>query len=540
VTGAEALVRGRAAFGRRAWGDAFADLSSVDARTPLTPQDLERLAVAAYLLGRDADSDHTLARAHLRWLESGEVECAVRCAFWLAYSMLSRGELAPAGGWIARARRLLDEHQLDCVEQGYLLVPLALKSIDDGDAANGYAMFGQIAKFAERFRDPDLMALARLGTGSALLRLGETGAGMALLDEAMASISVDQVSAIVMGVVYCAVIQECHAVFDVRRAQEWTAALTRWCDAQPDLVPFRGQCLVHRSQLLQLRGAWPEAMDEVRRARERLSSPPGQPALGMAIYEQAELHRLRGEFDKADAAYREATRWGHPVQPGLALLHLARRHVDAATAAISVCLDQTRDRLARATLLPAYVEINLTAHDVASARTAADELSGIATGLDMPLLRAVSARATGAVLLAEGRHAPALAALRQACNTWRDIDAPYEVARTRELVGLAYRSLGDQDSARMELDAARRAYQQVGALPDVARLRAALPVTTGEAAGARPRRCREEQPNDRRSARGQRTHRRAPPAEHLHKARPVVADRGQCVRPRARVDRSFA
>jgi DNA-binding NarL/FixJ family response regulator len=234
--------------------------------------------------------------------------------------------------------------------------------------------------------------------------------------------------------------------------------------------------------VMQLRGAWPDAMEEVRRARQRLSTPQGQPALGMAIYQQAELHRLRGQFPEAEEAYREASQWG-PPQPGLALLRLAQGRVDAAAAAIRTALDGAQDRLARAKVLVAYVEVVLAADDVSAARTAAWELSEIAADLGMPLLQAVAAHATGAVLLAEGDPRAALATLRRAWTAWRELQAPYEAARARVLMGLACRALGDTDTAELELDAACRVFQQLGAAPEIARVEAESRMAAPSAAG---------------------------------------------------------
>lgn len=467
----EVLEQGREAFERLAWADAHRLLSAADTEEPLGPDDLRRLATAAHLIGKDDDSTAVWERAHQAYLAAGDTAPAVRCAFWLAFGLLQQGEPARGSGWLARATRQLEAWGRDCVEQGYLLFPAGFQRITAGDLAGAHATFAEAAAIGERFGDVDLVALARHGQGRALLRLGETEAGTALLDEAMVAVTSGETSSMIAGDVYCSVIEACQEIFDVARAHEWTLALSRWCEQQPDLVPYRGQCLVHRSQLWQLRGDWPAALEEVRRACARLSDPPGQPALGMASYQQAELHRLRGEFDAAEAAYQQASTDGHVPQPGLALLRLAQHRLDAAAASIRHAVEEAGDdRLARAKLLAAQAEIMVAAGDVATARAAADELTAVAAELAAPMLEATAGEADGTVLLAEGDAGAALAVLRRAWTRWRELGAPYETARVRVLIGRACEELGDHDSARMEWEAARKALAEIGAAPDLRRL----------------------------------------------------------------------
>jgi DNA-binding CsgD family transcriptional regulator len=463
-----AIRRGREAFDRQAWAEAHALFAAC---ADPEPGDLERLAVAAHLLGRDDESARAWELAHLARAGEGDHAGAARCAAWLGMALLLRGEVARASGWLARAERSATRAGRECAARGFLLVPTFLDAIGRGDTERAAELAGEIIAIAQRCGDPDLLALGTLSRGEALLAAGQIGDGTRLLDEVMVSVTTGEVSPIPAGIVYCAVIEACVDVFDLRRATEWTEALRAWCERQPDLVPYRGQCLVHRSQVLLANGAWAEAMAEAEHARTRLSDP-AHPALGAALYQLGELHRLRGELVDAERAYRAAGELGREPVPGLALLRLAQGKVDAASAATRRAVDERRGEPGRPALLAAAVEILLAAGDVDGARAARDELVALAAAIDRPLLRAIAACATGSVRLAEGDATAALPELRAAAIAWRGLGVPYDEARARVLLALACRALGDHDAAGIELDAARAAFDRLRARPDVARVTA--------------------------------------------------------------------
>lgn len=464
------LALGRTAYLRGAWGEARRQLSAAGALHPLTAADLDRLGVAAFLTGEEATAAQSWASASQTWAGQGAPGHAARSAFWLGVTLLQRGEHARGGGWLARARRLAGAAG-DCVECGYLRIPAGLEALERGDGDSAEAVFADVVRTAERFGDPDLRALGNLGRGQALILAGQPGTGTDLLDEAMVAVTAAEVSAIPSGIIYCAVILTCRKLFDLERAGEWTAALSRWCAEQPDLKAYRGQCLVHRSEIMQSRGEWSQAMTEVRRACERLADPPGDPALGMAYYQLGELQRLRGDFGEAERSYRRASAEGHSVQPGLALLRLAQGRTQHALAAIRTAVEEARGTADRARVLLADVEIALAAGEVSSARSAAAELADIAEAFDMPYLRVVVGYARGSVSLCEGDPAAACAELRRTWPAWQRLDLPYEAACVRLRMAQAYRQLADHDSAELELDAARRVFERVGAAPALQRVR---------------------------------------------------------------------
>ena len=363
--------------------------------------------------------------------------------------------------------------------------------------------------------------------GRIRLQQGQVEAGLAHLDETMVAVISGELSPLVTGLMYCSVIATCQQVYAFDRTREWTVALTQWCEGQPDMVAFAGACQVHRAEIMQLLGTWPEAIEEARRACLR-SQGVDRRAAAAALYQQAEVHRLKGEFVAAEEAYRGASQLGLEPQPGLALLRLVQERTDAAATAIRRVVGTTTDRLKRMSLLPAYIEIMLAAGDVPDARNACRELEEIARSLDTGVPGAIAAEACGAVDLAEGNAQAALGSLRRAFEVWQRIDAPYAAARVRVLIGLACHALGDEDGAGLEIDAAQSAFERLGAAPDLARidsLKRAPPrscpwADAARAAGVEAGCGRRHEQGDCRRALLERADDRAAPEQHLHQARP--------------------
>ena len=460
---ADVLTTAREAYGRRAWTRAHELFSSIDEAGPLAPEDLERLAVCSYMLGLDDQQLAALARAHHAHRREGDRRGAVRAAFWLMVHLMIRGELGRATGWHGRARRLVEPDAGDCVERGYLASADALRCMMAGDLRGSRDAAAAAVDAGERFSEPDLVALGLSDLGRALIEEGAVAEGLAKLDEAMVAAAAGELSPIATGFVYCGVIEGCHETYELARAREWTVALTEWCGQQPDLVPFTGTCLLHRAEILQIRGAWDEALAEARLARRRFAERGDRRAAGETAYRCGEILRVRGDLAGAERAFRDASRHGREPQPGLALLRLAEGRTEAASATIAGVLDAATEWMARARLLPAFVEIAVAAGDLDAARAACDELDEIAARNGRAMLLASAAQARGAVELAAGDARAAARLLRTSSRLWLELEAPYEAARARLLVAEACRSMGDDETAALEGEAARDELARLGA-----------------------------------------------------------------------------
>ena len=466
------LARAREAFERREWLAAYEGLSAAgDDR--LFAADFANLAVSAYLVRRHNDCVHALQRAYQAHLDAGDVAPAARSAFWLAMTLMDRGETAVAGGWIARAQRLLADGE-DSVEHGYIQFALMLPVIYSGAVTEAMPMAIEVTDYGRRFNEPDLIAAGLMSQGRCLMYSGSVSTALALLDEAMVEVLSGQVTPVFAGQVYCSSIEACQEIADYGRVAEWTAALSRWCEAQPGLLAFTGQCAVHRGQVMRVRGAFEQALAELEAAVHRYEAEGQLPPAGVALALIGDVLRIRGEYDAAATAFRRAVELGHDPQPDQALLALATRRTDVAAASVRRMLAEPRDPIHRSQVLAGAVEVLLGAGDTDGATALVPELEELASTIGSSALHAMAEHAAGALSLATGRAEAGLPRLRAALRQWLELDWPYEAARARVLLARALALVGDTEGASDEMDAAVRALTSLGAAPEAAEARALL------------------------------------------------------------------
>jgi ATP/maltotriose-dependent transcriptional regulator MalT len=466
----------RAAYAARSWRLAFEAYAAADQHhADLHPDDLDRYAVTAHLLGRMEEYFTIREREYGARIARDDLLGAARAAGWIGSQRMVMGQVGPGTGWLARAARHVEEDGRDCVEQGYVLLSKSLAAAASGDAERALELLSDSVACARRFGDPDLTALTLHQHGLTLLRAGEVARGLVLLDEAMVSLATSEPSPMVTGIVYCGVIQGCWSVYELRRAGEWTSQMTAWCDAQPDMANFTGECKVRRAELKQLHGSWSEALEELAGVRD-LGADLWTAAT--AAYVRGELDRLQGRFDAAEEAFQITARLGTEPQPGLALLRMARGSREAAAAMVRRAMaDAGAER--RVELLVAGTEILLAVDDPDGARGCVEELAKVQHAHASPITRALVDHACAQLDVHLGRPEAALGRLRTALHVFVEMPAPYQEARARVLLAACCRAMGDEESADRELDTARVIFAELGAAPDLARVDARRRTTGG-------------------------------------------------------------
>jgi tetratricopeptide (TPR) repeat protein len=461
------LPAGREAFDRQDWETAWQRLREADAASPLEPPDLEKLGEAGFWTNRHEEAYPFRQRAYQGYLKAGDPEHAAVAALMLTIHHASRMDFAVAGGWYAKAERLL-ETLSESSAHGYFAFVTALFAEASSDWPAVLDSAGRLYSVGCSCGDPDLQALGLAFQGLAETHLGELAHGTKLLDEAMASATAGELTTLAAGVVYCRMLCACLDVHDFSRAGEWTDVIRALGPpAGPGGLP--GDCRTHRAAVLAKRGDWEEGLHEAELAVKETETF-FMPHVGVAARELGEIRLLRGDLAGAEEAFVRAHGFGVSPEPGLSLVRFARGEVDAAASALKTGLAELGDgRLARARLLPACVEVSLAQGELEAARAAVAELEETAELYGTAALGAAAEHARGALELASGNADEAVARLSSGQRLWLGVEAPYDAARARELLAEAYLQRGDRDTGLLELRAAAAAFERLGAALDARR-----------------------------------------------------------------------
>ncbi|KRE22887.1 LuxR family transcriptional regulator [Agromyces sp. Soil535] len=448
--------------------DWVARYDELTARRPeLTASELDDLGLAAWFLGREAECERAWNAAHLAYLDAGETDAAIRCVFWLGFTRADQGDTVRAGAWMSRLFELCGLAGRPPQSEATAVLAQADAAFGDGRLEESVDLGERAVALAQAARDPDIEVLATMTLARSLIFNGRIIEAFACMDRVMLAVSSGRVGVRAAGPVYCAVIASCLERWDVERARVWTRDLSEWCDAQRGLEPFRGECSVNRASVLRLLGEWDEATTTL---TEVCDHERDAHTLEYAYYGLGELCRLVGRRAEAEAAYRHAAELGREVQPGLALLRRDAGRFSPARSGIARALEASPTPGTRAELLAAQVELEVEHGDWDVAARAAAELRAMADTLGTIYLQAQADRAEACLLIGTDAPEQALPLLRSSWAVWRRLEAPYEAAVTRVLMGRANRAFGDEEAAQLEFDAARTVLGELGAVADLDRL----------------------------------------------------------------------
>jgi class 3 adenylate cyclase len=479
------LEQARAAVAAGAWAEAYDLLSAADAEQPLDAETLPMLADAAYVAGHPEISLEAWERVHVAASRRGDPFAAALAAVRVCLYLLDARMTSQIRGWVRRAERLL-EGQPETPIHGGLAVVETFRALWSGEVDAALESARKAVELGSRFDDPMIISFGRLGEARALILLGHVDEGVLLLDEAAVAAVAGELDPFFAASLYCSVVCALQGLTDYERAEDWTEAMERW-RSRHGIGSANGVCRVHRAQILRLRGECREAEEEAQIACvESRTFVRGE--LGWPLTELGQIRLRLGNLAGAEEAFLEAYEMGWDPQPGLALLRLARGDIEGAAASIRDALDHPSDHasaelpphteLRRAPLLAAQVEIAIAAGDAPRADWAATELEGVAESFGTKALRAGAAVARGSVLLGQADLDGARSSLRDGVSLWGMLNAPYEVARARMVLAEAYRAAGNREHMLLELNAARSAFERLGAQLDARRA-----VETAERAG---------------------------------------------------------
>ena len=462
-----------AALRRWDWKQVVESLGSVDP-AELTAEELFTLFTARVAVGQVNESAADLELSYARYVDDGDNVGAAWTSLFLAFLAGARGDFALSSGWGTTAGRHF-EGLAECKAHVLAGVVLSYRGMTAGHYDGVVDSMVAARETARRLGELDLEMWALQREGKARAKRGEVQAGLALTDEAMVAALGARLNPIVMQQIFCETISLCQELGDVKRAAQWIAAGDRFTSARG--VEWSGDCRIHRAGVMKQCGSLPRAEAEARLGCQEFAESGWEHNLhyGWGWSEIGEIRLRVGDLDGAGEALTMAHEKGYPPSRGLALLWMARGDQALAAREIDRALEQqVVNRLSRVNLLDAAVHIRLALGDVAGAERAYEEVSEIAEVYGSDAFNAAERCAHGAISAAYGDHEKAMTSLRAGIARWSEVGSPYEAALSRVRLAEILIETADPHSARLELQAARLTFLELGAEPDVQRVSALL------------------------------------------------------------------
>jgi DNA-binding winged helix-turn-helix (wHTH) protein len=461
---------------RGRWADAAAAFERADGHSRLAPRDLENWGMALQCAARAPAAREPFERAAEAFSAADECESAARAVISLARIHFETREWSVTRGCLRRAANMLDRLPL-CEQHGHHAWMTSWLASYEGDLAAMLEHARKAWDIGRRLDNVDVEAMGLLFWGMALQASGDAKQGLELQDEAGAAVLTGSVTPLLGGLVYCGLLGGCCNTGDWPRAGEWCETFTGWC-RRNGMQRFSGPCLLHRVEVFIARGELDRAESELQEGGETIEMSSASVGADAKRF-LADVLLLRGEFDKAETAYRAAYESGSDPHPGYALLLQRRGQPQAAIRALRRCAEgvawASRER--KPLYLAFAATIAAQSGDTDTALEIIGELERHPDSWTVGTTRAHVQRAKAEACFAQRDPEQAVRLFRDALRTYQDMDAPLEAAQARLRLADALLAVGDPGGAVLELESADAVLARSEArlfLDDCRKLRAAL------------------------------------------------------------------
>lgn len=446
------VAEAHAACDRCDWTAACETYAAADATAPLPPDEVEQWGRAAICAGLGPSAVRALERVVAEREAAGDALGAARVTLLLVQIRFDRRQGALARGLLQRASRYLDG-QAATVERGHYAWTASRMAFVNGDADHALALADEACSLGRALHDPDVECLGLVFGGLALIARGEVAKGLAQHEEAAAIVRLGAVHSWVSGFALCSML------FAARHRCDWVRA-AQFVDAYAErnrvsrMPAFPGTCQLHHAAVLGVQGELERAAAEVRAAAALLADIAPW-AEGEAYCVLGDIQLSVGDFEGAEASFRQAHALGWDPQPGLARLHLLTGRAALALRGLERALaeDDWTLRGRRGLVLCLLVQAAVAAGEVERGREALRALSAEPQLIGTEALMAMHCVAEAELATADRDFRLATQRLRQAVRHWREAGCRVGEAEARLRLAECLLHEGDRAGAELELHA---------------------------------------------------------------------------------------